>query len=93
MPIIDNKTGSPSIEVVEAKDSVYHLVTRLRQSGFGNETIPAILREVATECLIRAGNIEKEEKQERNARIKVLALEYLQAASKEGKRKGRKTAR
>jgi hypothetical protein len=93
MPIIDIKTGSPSIEEIEAKDAVYKLITHLRQSGFGNNTVPAILREVATECLIRAGNIEKEEKVEHNARIKALALEYLQAVAKDGKRKGRRTAR
>jgi len=93
MPIIDIKTGSPSIEEIEAKDAVYKLITHLRQSGFGNNTVPAILREVATECLIRAGNIEKEEKVEHNARIKALALEYLQAVAKVGKRKGRRSAR
>ena len=93
MPIIDIKTGSPSIEEIEAKDAVYHLVTRIRQSGFNNAALPVILREVATLALIRANEIEKQEKADCNARIKVLALEYLQAASKDTKRKGRKTAR
>lgn len=93
MPIIDIKTGSPSVEVVEAKDSVHYLITHFRQSGFGDETIVAILREVATECLIRASNIEREQKEERNTKVKALALEYLQAVSKERKRKERKTAR
>lgn len=90
MPTIDIKTGSPSVEEIEAKDAVYHLVTHLRQSGFGNDALPAILREVAMVCLVRASNIEKEERDEKNARIKVLALEYLQAVSKDAKRKGRK---
>ena len=93
MPTIDIKTGSPSIEEIEAKDAIYKLVTQFRQSGFGNAALPVILREVATLALIRANEIEKREKDDRNARIKVLALEYLQAASKDTKRKGRKTAR
>lgn len=90
MPIIDIKTGSPSIEEIEAKDSIYKLITHFRQSGFGNDALPAILREVATLALIRAGEIEKQERDDKNARIRVLALEYLQAASKDTKRKGRK---
>lgn len=90
MPIIDIKTGLPSIEEIEAKDSIYKLITHFRQSGFGNDALPAILREVATLALIRAGEIEKQERDDKNARIKVLALEYLQAVSKDTKRKGRK---
>lgn len=93
MSLIEIKTGSPSTEEIEAKDAVYRLVTHLRQGGFGNDALPAILREVATLALIRAGEIEKQERDEKNARIKVLALEYLKAASKDAKRKGRKTAR
>ena len=80
----------PSIEEIEAKDAVYYLSTRIRQSGFSNAALPVILREVATLALIRANEIEKQEKADCNARIKVLALEYLQAVSKDTKRKGRK---
>jgi hypothetical protein len=92
MPTIDIKSGSPSIEEIEAKDAVYKLVTHLRQSGFGNEALPAILREVATLALIRANEIEKQEKDDHNARIRALALEYLQAVKAE-KPKRRKTSR
>ena len=92
MPIIDIKSGSPSMEEIEAKDAVYKLVTHLRQSGFGNEALPAILREVATLALIRANEIEKQEKDDRNARIRALALVYLQAVKAE-KPKRRKTSR
>ena len=92
MPIIDIKSGSPSMEEIEAKDAVYKLVTHLRQSGFGNEALPAILREVATLALIRANEIEKQEKDDHNARIRALAIEYLQAVKAE-KPKRRKTSR
>jgi hypothetical protein len=92
MPIIDIKSGSPSMEEIEAKDAVYKLVTHLRQSGFGNEALPAILREVATLALIRANEIEKQEKDDCNARIRALALVYLQAVKAE-KPKRRKTSR
>lgn len=93
MSLIEIKSGSPSTEEIEAKDAVYKLIRHFRQSGFGEEALPAILREVATIALIRAGEIEREEKNDKNARIKVLALEYLQAVAKDTKRKGRKTAR
>ena len=92
MPIIDIKSGSPSMEEIEAKDAVYKLVTHLRQSGFGNEALPAILREVATLALIRANEIEKQEKDDRNDLVRALALEYLQAVKAE-KPKRRKTSR
>lgn len=90
MSLIEIKTGSPSTEEIEAKDAIYKLITHFRQSGFGNDALPAILREVATLALIRASDIEKQERDDKNIRIKALALEYLQAVSKDSKRKGRK---